>query len=809
MIEISQPNMILLLDGIELSRHRSAVEAMEAAGQHGPGRYVLVRPAATISVSGEVVEPPPPETEPEPAPEPVPPSDPAPIPGSIADAIRDGLLPRYRNLGYEVEPDLDTNWTSMAGERGEIGYVPEQHAAYLAGQSDLEASILEAASQPLPDSIAYSHMPNLHWLPFLLTGDRAFVEKMEFIQAGAMAYRRRSPGSSLGTKIFGRELAWVLRNLAQLAWLQEQGHTTATWYADTLEATRLDFVDRMSDPLHDRWRVLNFNTVYWASYGWTGWMEAFLGMVLGRMVSMGFEDWRPIAEWHFGGLQKRVEHWGIKGASVSHFSFKGHAEHQGVDMTGWNWPEIKTYAETLGWDQALPYGPEKSLHPDYLAHPADDVVFLMRLDGTRYSYSNREHGLFQWAASVDTPEARELAQRLYDAIERRGDSWDYRHAFALPESNDDFVVPGWRKSMAPRTWTEIPTTNRLSDINPANDPAINPNYPRDPEWYAQGGFSRVMSAWCGAAFNQRDCVLGIPLAGGHADYAGNEPYDICLADENPTWRMLRPPTGALPDAILTNDGNDGAGHNSRYADGRIRSTHTYSTLVHVPGIGWGITMIGAPSWSGTNPRGNPVLIDEHSGEMIRLGADNNVISTGNGCYDPVRHCFWVQETGGFRIERYDIATDTWDAGPNFSVASKRVQLCYLDGEDLIFVRRGSGTWAIFDPATRTLTTINSTGSGILDASAEDAQPAWCEYDRSIYLWDNATDTDKLTRITPGADLKTDTWTVSTVTPDAGNRVIPTPKTGRGTYGRFGYSKRLDGFYLINRVDEPIYFFARS
>jgi hypothetical protein len=91
MIDITQPTMILLKDGQEISRHRSAVEAMERAADEGPGEYTLVRPDATIVVSGDSVPQPEPEPipdpdpgpEPEPAPEPEPVPDPDPLPEPI------------------------------------------------------------------------------------------------------------------------------------------------------------------------------------------------------------------------------------------------------------------------------------------------------------------------------------------------------------------------------------------------------------------------------------------------------------------------------------------------------------------------------------------------------------------------------------------------------------------------------------------------------------------------------------------------------------------------------------------------------
>jgi hypothetical protein len=81
MIDITQPLMRLMKDGVEISRHTSAVEAMERAAESGPGTYTLVRPDATIVVDGvEPVEPEPePPVEPPQAPEPVdPPVDPSP-----------------------------------------------------------------------------------------------------------------------------------------------------------------------------------------------------------------------------------------------------------------------------------------------------------------------------------------------------------------------------------------------------------------------------------------------------------------------------------------------------------------------------------------------------------------------------------------------------------------------------------------------------------------------------------------------------------------------------------------------------------
>lgn len=369
-----------------------------------------------------------------------------------------------------------------------------------------------------------------------------------------------------------------------------------------------------------------------------------------------------------------------------------------------------------------------------------------------------------------------------------------------------YIWPSWRRAMTAQTWVEVPASNVLEDIDPSDDPAINPDHPSTAQWQPTL-FSRVMSAWSGAAWRERDSTMGLMLHGGHGDYWGNEPYEICLEADTPFWRMLRNPSGAVGNAINLDDGQEATG---LYADGRIRATHTYSTLVHIPGVGWGITAHGASAPSAQDPNSKPVLIDEHTGEMIRHGADGGFTNTGNGVYDPTRHCFWVHRRNGFEVYKYDIAADEWTTyTSSFGSTSGQANLCYLPEHDLIFIRRGSSSWVVYDPTDNTMTEVTTSGSGIVGKDVDVAQPALCEYDNSLYFWHQSSDTEKLTRAQIPADPKNDTWVISTVTPDAANAITPSACQSTGTYGRFGYSRKLDGFYLVNRVDEPIYFYART
>ena len=65
--------------------------------------------------------------------------------------------------------------------------------------------------------------------------------------------------------------------------------------------------------------------------------------------------------------------------------------------------------------------------------------------------------------------------------------------------------------MAPWQWKEIPTTS-LSAVTPPQNTG--------------GGFYGRLDAWNGVAADERSLYLA--ASGGHADYAGNEVYQMTL-----------------------------------------------------------------------------------------------------------------------------------------------------------------------------------------------------------------------------------------------------------------------------------------
>ena len=142
MIDITQPDMILQRGGVTVSRHRSAVEAMERAAKEGPGTYTLVRPDATIVVSGEPVEPTPepePSPEPEPDPDPEPQPDPTGKPQDITRAINQSARinfdywnggSRYQRFQNLIVWDSDTATVGFKRQDGGGGLHPLDQVEY-------------------------------------------------------------------------------------------------------------------------------------------------------------------------------------------------------------------------------------------------------------------------------------------------------------------------------------------------------------------------------------------------------------------------------------------------------------------------------------------------------------------------------------------------------------------------------------------------------------------------------------------------------------------------------------------------------
>ena len=136
-------------------------------------------------------------------------------------------------------------------------------------------------------------------------------------------------------------------------------------------------------------------------------------------------------------------------------------------------------------------------------------------------------------------------------------------------------------------------------------------------------------------------------------------------------------------------------------------------------------------------------------------------------------------------------------------------MVHIPSLDVIAYCSGSAPlFKVFDPVTYLHT--SPTVSGSFPAGfAQNGQQGmdWSEDLGCLLLWNNSGDQTVISTLTPGANPRTDAWTVGTLTVDGANAVTPSARSATGTYGRFGYSPFLKGCFVVNDVSQPIYFFA--
>lgn len=369
-----------------------------------------------------------------------------------------------------------------------------------------------------------------------------------------------------------------------------------------------------------------------------------------------------------------------------------------------------------------------------------------------------------------------------------------------------YRYPAWRRAMTAETVDEI-GSNTWGSLDPKNNAALNPNYPSNPEWYGNG-FTAKAVAWCGGVWDDDTGTWYSLLAGGHSDHAGNDPYKLCLLDETPTWAMLRAPSGAIGNLLTTNDGQESSGV---YSDGRPRSTHTYNKELYIPGVGPIMVVQGRCAWSANGGTSNTLLMDAMTGEfsVVAICPDSWMNTSGAAsAWDSTRGLVWYRSATGGRLMSLDPDTWTWSTHPTWSYdgLSGYKKLVYASEIDRVIQIDDGGAIRVCNVDDGTMTTPTITGSapsgfvglsGIVGAD-------W--NGESLAIWHNSSSTGVIGMLTPTGDPDNDAWLWGSETYTG---TVPGACLTNGTYGRFGYSRRLDGYYLQNAVTEKMRFFARG
>jgi len=246
-------------------------------------------------------------------------------------------------------------------------------------------------------NLSFSHYPNLFFLPFLLTGNTKYIKPQEDLWAAYQKWSQRAIDSGIKHQN-GRNLAWNLRTLVQLAWLQQQGLTEKTVYIQALEKTRISLLEQKKTHYQAGLHVLG-TKINTDGTRWTGWMESYLGQVINYVVQLGFEEWRPIAEWHFQHLEARCGgEWPLKYCGNDHVK------------SGLTWADTNAYSE----DRA-----------NALEDWPDDQLPTARVKGVQITYPIRAQNARAWAAMAamnNINGAEEMFNTLNAAIDARGDT---------------------------------------------------------------------------------------------------------------------------------------------------------------------------------------------------------------------------------------------------------------------------------------------------------------------------------------------------------------------------------------------------
>lgn len=386
-------------------------------------------------------------------------------------------------------------------------------------------------------------------------------------------------------------------------------------------------------------------------------------------------------------------------------------------------------------------------------------------------------------------------------------------------------APEWIKQIAPGNWAAV-SLNTLSDVDPAKDPEINPNFPRLPPWSAYGQ-RPVLNAWNGGAFASGYGEHGALLAigGGHTDYYGNELYAFDLTTRR--WsRLTNPyPTPVFPVA-------DGI-----WPDGTPSVAHTYDQIDYHPSSNSLVMMKSQYDNKGGN--NTPIVFmmpldelrvpasnadrDFNKGKWLRsvVNSSNHANAGGWSAYDSRRDLFWMNGGGGTgnTLASFDLRTTqpngTRGAFANYPRRSDIVHgaAAYDPGNDIILFtefRKAPDIWAVdlSQPATGRPGNVKILQTGTVPLLEQSHGWEWSPTRRAFLYYRRGSGVYELKQ--QGSDWRASNWKWSELT-SPGNTVIPEGERSNSTNGVFS-KFRIATFddceiaLVVSEVDQAVYAF---
>jgi hypothetical protein len=250
-----------------------------------------------------------------------------------------------------------------------------------------------------------------------------------------------------------------------------------------------------------------------------------------------------------------------------------------------------------------------------------------------------------------------------------------------------------------------------------------------------GALSARIDAWNGLAADRRSNKLFSAANGGHADYAGNEVYEIDLSVEKPAWKLLRAPT---PNEQILASNYALKQFHDYYLDGRPASTHTYYALNFLASRN-AIFKFGAGSLWGTGNEGNwktdafsLTLNDWHPAGTWPDAVGSRAQSlTASICMNPVTDEVYLATPGSLR--RFDPVNGRFDvlAGWIDNATAVNARPCAVDTDRKRLVYFGDAYrmpdgGLKYEIEANTLSRISFSGSAAQEVAARSSNFAWYE-----------------------------------------------------------------------------------
>ncbi len=366
-------------------------------------------------------------------------------------------------------------------------------------------------------------------------------------------------------------------------------------------------------------------------------------------------------------------------------------------------------------------------------------------------------------------------------------------------SQDMGTAPSWAQSMTPGTWTTI-SQNTIADLDPAKDPAANPNYPGTAPWAGNNGQSCVIDCWNGGALATGYGAKGalIIWGGGHAGYYGNEVYAFDLATQQ--WSRL---TNPYPNPVFPV--TDGI-----WPDGTPSVPHTYGMVGYDPNTNSFATMLVQTS-NNFYLTAIPMFFDLGTKKWRRAPqSPKNVVYGGWTAYDAKRDAWWMEggDSGGV-FARYSMNGDgtngTWSNWPaNFSSLDS---MAAIDPDDDVLVvtdfGKGPNLYGI-DLTNPSAAPVALTQGGSPPTRDGREGWEWSTLRHAFIYWRSGADVYEV-KLT-GGTWATGTWTWIKLTSSA-NTIAPTDPSP-GVYNRFRLARYGTDEYgvVVNDINGPVYAF---